>query len=512
MNAFEQLLGRRALQDHGARIALEFGEQAVTYAELAALATRAARAWKALGAQPGDRVVIMMRDSPAFAAAWLGALHCGAVAVAVSTKLTEAEFRHVRRDSEARVVVVEDTFAQARPDLTAEFAAEGALAVAGEAQGARSWDAGLAEGENSAPFPANLDDPAFWLYSSGTTGMPKGIIHTHRSVLPVGQAQREIVGLVPGDKVIATSKLFFAYALEHGLLGPLATGATSVLDPDWPDAERVLRSVARHRPTAFFSVPTMYQRLLALGGDRLEPFRAVRGFVAAGERLPGELVRRWQAATGGEILSLYGMSETFCAAIVTPRGSSTGPRTGLPLRGVDVRLATVDGRAVTDGEPGVLWMRHPGLALGYVHRPEQTAAQFRDGWFCTKDMFVRDAEGFYCHQGRADELLKISGQWIRPGELEEAVAGAEGVLEAACVPVPDAEGLDRLALFITAQGDPAVALAAAASRCEERLPRHKRPRWLRAVADLPRTATGKVQRFRLRELLERELAEAPHGS
>lgn len=515
MNAFDYLLGRDALRRHGTRIALVCGASSVTYGELAAGAARAAGAWTARGVRPGERVVIMMRDSPAFAAAWLGALHCGAVAVAASTKLTEAEFRHVRRDSAARAVLVEDVFARARPDLTAEFSAEGALLVAGDAQGAPSWDALLAQADVAEdPFPAQPDDPAFWLYSSGTTGLPKGIVHTHRSVLPVGQAQRDVVGLQPGDTVIATSKLFFAYALEHGLLGPLATGATSILEPDWPDAERVLENVARHRPAAFFSVPTLYRRLLALGEARLAPFRHIRGFVAAGERLPPDLVRRWREATGGEILSLYGMSETFCAAIVTPRGTSTGTRTGLPLQGVEVRLAAPDGTTLADGEPGVLWIRHPGLAQGYANRPEQTAAQFRDGWFCTRDMFVKDADGFYCHQGRADELLKVSGQWVQPGELEEAVAGAPGIVEAACVPVADEDGFDRLALFIAAQGDPGDALAAAARRCEERLPRNKRPHWVRAVADLPRTATGKVQRFLLRELLERELAGSrpPRGS
>lgn len=491
------------------------GGRRVKYAELALRAARAAGAWRALGAKPGDRVVLMMRDSPEFAAAWLGALHCGAVAVAVSTRLTEAEFRHVCRDSDARVVLVEDVFAKARPDLASEFAVEGTLAVSGDAGGARAWDALLeGPGATPAPFSASPDDPAFWLYSSGTTGLPKGIVHTHRSVLPVGQAQRDVVGLVPGETVIATSKLFFAYALEHGLLGPLATGACSVLEPDWPDAERVLENVVRHRPAAFFSVPTLYRRLLALGEARLAPFRKVRGFVAAGERLPPDLVRRWREATGGEILSLYGMSETFCAAIVTPRGTSTGARTGLPLRGVDVRLSAPDGTAVPEGEPGILWIRHPGLAQGYANRPEQTTAQFRDGWFCTKDMFATDAEGFYCHQGRADELVKISGQWVQPGELEEAVAGAPGIVDAACVPVVDEEGFDRLALFIAAHGDPGAALAAATRRCEERLPRNKRPQWVRAVADLPRTATGKVQRFLLRELLERELSgiRAPRRS
>jgi benzoate-CoA ligase len=452
-------------------------------------------------------VLLLMRDTPEFAAAWLGTVHAGAVAVALNTKLSEAEYRHIRSDSAARLAIVEDVFAQARPDLAREHASEGSLVIAGAAAGpAASWREALTRAAaQSVPFAAHANDPAFWLYSSGTTGMPKGIIHTHRSLLPAGQGQREVVGLAAGERSFATSKLFFAYAMEHGLLGPLATGATAILEPDWPDAETVLARVAQHRPAAFFSVPTFYRQLLALGAERLAPFRAVRRFVGAGERLPAQLIEQWRAATGGEILSLYGMSETFCACMVTPPRTSNGSRTGKPLAGVDTQIRMPEGGEAAVGETGELWLRHPGLALGYANRPEQTAAQFRDGWFCTRDLFTRDAEGFFLHQGRSDELMKIAGQWVQPGELEEAVAGDPAISEVACVQVTDVEGFERLAMFVATRGESAKALAAAGRVCEEKLPRFKRPMWIRAVAELPRTATGKVQRFKLRELIEREL-------
>ena len=508
LNAVEHFLGTSALQRHGTRPALICGEQTLSYAELAGEVARAANALRALGASPGDRVLLLMRDTPEFAAAWLGAVHAGAVAVALNTKLSEAEYRHIRTDSGARLAIVEDVFARARPDLTTENASEGSLVIAGASAGpALSWREALARAAPQAtPCAARAEDPAFWLYSSGTTGKPKGIIHAHRSLLPAGQALREVVGVAPGDRCFTTSKLFFAYALEHGFLGPLASGATAILEPDWPDAETVLARIERHRPAAFFSVPTFYRRLLALGAARLTPFREVRRFVAAGERLPAQLVERWRAATGGEILSLYGMSETFCACIVTPPGTSNGLRTGKPLAGVGTQLRTPEGEAAAAGQPAELWLRHPALALGYANLPEQTAAQFRDGWFCTRDLFNMDAEGFFSHQGRSDELVKIAGQWVQPGELEEAVAGDPAIAEAACVQVTDAEGFERLALFVTARGDAAHALAAAGQACERKLPRFKRPKWIRSVAELPRTATGKVQRFKLRELIERELA------
>jgi benzoate-CoA ligase len=508
VNSVEHLLGSAALARHGKQMALVCGETTLSYEALAAEVARASGALRLLGVAPGDRVLLMMRDTPEFAAAWLGAVHAGAVAIALNTRLSEAEYRHVRADSAARLAIVEDVFAWARPDLATEEAGEGSLMIAGASAGPTlSWRAALARAVPSpSAHPANAQDPAFWLYSSGTTGKPKGIIHPHRSMLPAGQALREMVGLAAGERSFVTSKLFFAYALEHGLLGPLATGATAILEPGWPDVETVLAQVRHRSPHAFFSVPTFYRQLLALGAERLAPFRSVRRFVAAGERVPAQLIEQWRAATGGEILSLYGMSETFCACLVTPHGSSNGMRTGRPLAGVEAQLRNAEGREAGPGEAAELWLRHPALALGYANRPEQTAEQFRDGWFGTRDIFVRDSEGFFLHQGRTDELVKIAGQWVQPGELEEAVAGDPAITEAACVQVTDSEGFERLALFVTAPGDAAGAVAAAGLACEQKLPRYKRPRWIRSLAELPRTATGKVQRFKLRELLEKELS------
>ena len=478
LNAVEHFLGNAALARHGSRAALICGEQSLSYAELAAAVARAADALRSLGVAPGERVLLRMRDTPEFAAAWLGSVHAGAVAVALNTRISEDEYRYIQADSGARLTLVE---------------------------GQGSWRDALARAASRAtPHESSAEDPAFWLYSSGTTGKPKGIIHAHRSLLPAGQAMREVLGLAAGERCITTSKLFFAYALEHGLLGPLAIGATVILEPDWPDAEKVLAQVARHRPAAFFSVPTFYRRLLALGAAQLAPFREVRRFVAAGEKLPAQLVEQWRAATGGEILSLYGMSETFCACIVTPPGTSDGSHTGKPLAGVEAQLRTPQGAPAGAGESGELWLRHPALALGYANRPEQTAMQFRAGWFCTRDLFARDAAGLFSHQGRSDELVKIAGQWVQPGELEDAVTGNATITEAACVPVTDAEGSERLALFVTAAGDVALALAAAGEACEQKLPRFKRPKWIRAVTELPRTASGKVQRYKLRELIEQE--------
>ena len=483
MNAVEELLGAAALARHGSRIALACGAQTVSYAELADQAARASQALASLGVAPGDRVLLLMRDTPEFAAAWLGAVRAGAVAIALNTKLTEDEFRHIRADSGARLAIVEDVFASARPDLAAEHAEKGDLAVAGAQApaGARDWRAELARAAPAAPFDARPETPAFWLYSSGTTGKPKGIIHSHASVLASGEALR--------------------------LLGPLALGATGVILADWADADAAIEAVRRDPPVAMFSVPTFYRRLLAEPAQRLEPFRGIRHFVAAGERLPQQVLGQWRQATGRGILSLYGNSEAYCACMMMPPGADAGDeRTGVPLPLTDAMLRDGGGNEPAGGEPGVLWIRHPALAKGYANRPEQTAAQFRDGWFCTQDVFVRDAAGIYTHKGRADELLKIAGQWVQPSDLEDAAMGDAAIKEAACVAVADADGFERLALFVAACGDAGAAASAAALACERALPRYKRPKWVRALPELPRTATGKVQRYKLREILERELA------
>ncbi|HZM32971.1 MAG TPA: AMP-binding protein, partial [Burkholderiales bacterium] len=436
----------------------------------------------------------------------LGIVHAGGVAVALNSKLAEADYRHILADSGPRLVIVEDELARSRPDLTRELAQEGRIAVAGEAsRGLPSWDALVAAAPQAPAVEASRETPAFALYSSGTTGRPKGMLHSHAAFAHVGAAFRAF-GLAEGDTVFSTSRLFFAYGLEHGLLAPLSMGMTSIIAGEWPDAEAVISLTARHRPAALFSVPTVYRRLLAEPAERLEGFRGVRRFVAAGERLSAQLVSQWRQATGGELLNLYGMSETFCACMVTPPGTSDGTRTGVPLAGVDVRLLDVEGREPPQGEPGVLWVRHPSQTTGYANLPEQTREQFRDGWFCSRDLFIRDPAGYFIHQGRSDELVKVAGQWVQPGELEQ-VAGLEpAVAEAACVAVLDADGLERLALFVTGRRGAEEAERAATAACERSLPRYKRPKWVRAVSELPRTATGKVQRFKLRELLQRELA------
>jgi benzoate-CoA ligase len=501
LNASDAILARARDPTRRDRPAIRHAGGTVTCGELADAVSRAANALGALGVRRGERVCLLMNDSPRFCAAYLGALKAGAVAVALNTRLPPAELAYIVGDCAARLAIADPDYLAAAGAACSGTATRVVPALGPGDSLAAAVAAASADHRTAA---THADDPAFWLYSSGTTGRPKAIIHSQASCAHAGKLLREVVGAGDDTVVLATSKLFFAYALDNGFTGPLSCGATIVIDETWPTPEAIAANVARHRPNVLFTVPTVMRRLLALPADALAAFAPIPVVFTAGERLPDAVAARWREAVGTTVLEAYGMSETFCNAFANfPARRRTGT-CGVPLGGVTAKLVDEHGREVDDEAPGVLWVRHPSLALGYKDA-EATARAFRDGWFCTGDLFTRDADGFWSHQGRADELYKIAGQWVKPTELEETVLADPRIREAACVVVPDGDGFDRLALFVVGAADGAAEIAAA--RLDE-LPRHARPKWVRAVLELPRTATGKVQRFRLREQLVAELRDA----
>jgi benzoate-CoA ligase len=501
LNASDAILARMRAPARRARPAIRHAGGTVTCGEFAEAVARAANALGALGLRRGERVCLLMNDSPRFCAAFLGALKAGAVAIALNTRLAPAELAYIVGDCAARLAIADPEYL-----AVAGAACSGTATRLVPALGPNgSLEAAVAAARpDHASAATHADEPAFWLYSSGTTGKPKAIIHSHASCAHAGKLLREVAGAGEETVVLATSKLFFAYALDNGFTGPLACGGAIVIDESWPTPEAIAANVARYRPNVFFTVPTVMRRLLALPAAEIAAFASIPFVFTAGERLPDAVAARWREAVGTTVLEAYGMSETFCNAFANFPGRRRTGTCGVPLDGVAAKLLDERGQEVGDDAPGVLWVRHPSLALGYKDAAASTRA-FRDGWFCTGDLFTRDADGFWSHQGRADELYKIAGQWVKPVELEEAVLADARIREAACVVVPDADGFDRLALFVVGAGDGAAQIVAA--RLDE-LPRHARPKWVRMVPELPRTATGKVQRFRLREQLVGELRGA----
>jgi len=359
--------------------------------------------------------------------------------------------------------------------------------------------------ETVADWPDSLDsavmapdDTAYWIYTSGTTGRPKAAVHHHGGLCVADRVMRQVLGLGPDDRLYASSRLFFAYSLGHCLFGALQMGASTVLDARWPHPAQTAALIARHRPTALFSVPTFYRALLEHGvGD----LGTVRRFVSAGERMPEPLFARWREAAGQPIVEGIGTTETALMFLANPPEATRAGSAGRPTPGAQVKLTDEAGQPVADADaPGHLWVAMETLCAGYWKRPEATAAAFDDGWFRTGDVFRFDADGYGFHKGRSDDMLKIAGQWVNPVEIEDCVLAALPDIEVALVAAPDGDGLDRTVLFVTgAERDIQANLTARIhDAVARRLGRHKSPHAVRYIDALPRTATGKIRRATLR--------------
>jgi benzoate-CoA ligase family protein len=486
----------------GDRPALVTPTETVTYRELLALVGRAGNALRGLGVEPEQRVALLLLDGVEWAATFLGALRIGAVAVPLNTRVPPAEWAAMLRDSRARVLVAEAALlAELRPALVNVPHLRAVVATGG---GATSLQALLAAAApDCGPEPVSGDDMAFWLYTSGTTGGPKAAVHVHRNLLACRHYGIDVLQTTESDRVFATSKLFFAYALGHALLLPLYVGARAYLDPAWPEPGGVLGVLRAFEPTLFFSVPTFYGRLLRA---ELPPdaFRSVRACVSAGERLPPELYFAWRKRFGVEILDGLGATETIFMVLSNRPGRSRAGSAGQPVPGTEVRLLDSGGRPVADGTPGVLHVRTPSASSGYWNRLDVSRQAFAGEWFRTGDVLTRDADGFYYHDGRDDERFKVAGLWVTPGEVEAALRSHPAVLEAGVVGAIAAGGLTKVVAYVVAGGgDVATLPAALAAHLETRLPSHQRPQQIYVVDELPRTVTGKLQRYVLRERAER---------
>ena len=474
----------------------------LSYGELTSLVNRAANAFSALGIGRGSRVGLILKDSPLYCAAFLGLVKAGAVAIPLNPRLPPGDYAFILAAAELALVVADREHASM---IAAAAEGIGTRVLASDGDGETLARHVESASDTFSPVPTSRNDPAFWLFSSGTTGRPKGVIHSQFSCAHAGKLLREVIGADENTVVLGTSKLFFAYSLDNAFLGPLNVGASTILIETWAEPEQIVAQVAIHKPNVVFSVPTFYRRLLGLGAERLEPLMGVRLFYSAGERLPDAIATAWRKNLGKDIHSCYGMSESHTNVLACFPGKQRLGATGVPLGGVQVQLLGNHGGQVGTGEPGVMWIKHPSLALGY-HNPDATAKVFRDGWFCTGDVFIRDTEDYYYHQGRSDELLRIAGQWVKPVEVEEAVLADLRFREAACAVVPDRDGFDRLALFVVPV-NPGEGKALAQARCDQNLPQHSRPKWIRELRELPRTTSGKIQRFKLREMLVAELTQ-----
>lgn len=500
MNIVQRLLGAEAGDVEGALIAIETEDRRISYAELRAGVARGVAGLRARGVGPADTVVLACTDTPELVMAFLAVLASGAVGVIVSTRFGPDELAVVAAENAPRLVVHDD-FTRELSGCCPELAARPHV------------DASALLAENGSERAIEIvardaSHPALRIYSSGTTGQVKGITHHHKDFSRALGYHREVLGVGPGRRVLCTSKLPFAYALVTGLLAPLALRATLCLHPGWLDPAGVARLIERFRPHAVYSTPSLYRALLDAHGAAAT-LAAVENYASAGEHLSPELFERWRRATGRAIHDCYGCSEAPFFILATPAGGAPPGSAGRAAPGAELRLVDGDGGSVATGEIGHLWIRHDFLAAGYASRREAWAERIHDDWFDTGDLYRIDADGYWFHCGREDSLTKVAGQWVSLPEIEEtAVAG--GLLgEAAATLHPDKDGLQRVALLVVPRdGVEVAALDERVRRClDEQLPRWKRPKWIFPVATLPRTHTGKIQRYRLPGLVEAALGD-----
>ena len=480
--------------------------RSMTYGELEDRARRLAAALRAAGVRREERVLMLMLDTCDLPVCFLGCLYAGVVPVPVNTLLTVAEYAFMLAHSRAQAVLVSGALLPALSAAMDSAPHEVGTVLVSQppavlpAQARDMQDVLDRSSPMAAPAATAADEPGFWLYSSGSTGRPKGAVHTHANLWWTAELYgKAVLGLTDEDICFSAAKLYFAYGLGNALTFPLSVGATVLLMAERPTPDAVFRRWVEHRPTVFFGAPTGYAGMLA--SPRLPPRDAValRMCSSAGEALPAEIAQRFKAHFGCDIIDGIGSTELLHIFLSNRPGDVRYGTTGQPVPGYDVELRGDDGAPVPDGEVGDLFIRGPSAALMYWGNRDKTRDTFLGPWTRSGDKYVRDAQGYYTYCGRSDDMLKVSGVYVSPFEVEATLMLHPAVLEAAVIGIEDADGLTKTKAFVVLKDGGDVTGDALKAFVKERLAPFKYPRAIEFLTELPKTATGKIQRFRLRE-------------
>jgi benzoate-CoA ligase family protein len=501
-NVAVPFIDRHVEAGRGAKIAIRTNNADVSYAELAANVNRCAVALKRLGLQSGERILMVVKDCPAFFYLFWGAIKAGLVPVPLNTLLRQPTYTFMIEDSGAAAIIYSPEYADE---------VEAAITAAG-----RSLQSMKTEGDESSlstlmadcepqfeAVAARADDDCFWLYSSGSTGSPKGAVHRHRDMVVTSQHFGvETLGIRSDDVCYSEAKLFFAYGLGNNMTFPLWVGATAVLNDQRPGPASSYPIIERFRPTIYFGVPTLYAAYLQEFAQLRPDLSSVRFCVSAGEALPAEILRRWHQETGLWILDGIGSTEALHIFISNAQEDIKPGSSGRLVPGYRARILNERGVEVADGENGRLFIAGDSTARCYWNNPERTATAMVDGWLDTGDTYRRDANGYFYYGGRSDDMLKVGGIWCSPFEIESRLVEYPGVLEAAVIGRADRDGLIKPEAFVVLNagriGDDQLK-DELLKFCRAGLAPYKYPRWVHFVAELPKTATGKIQRFLLRQ-------------
>jgi benzoate-CoA ligase family protein len=504
-NFAADILKRNLDAGRGGKTAFIDHRGACSYGELAERVERFGHVLRALGIRREERILVGLLDTVDWPTAFLGAIKAGVVAVPVNTLMTEDDYAFMLEDSRARLLVVsEELLPKFERAIAASSHLDGVIVSGAEPHGHQRFDDLLAAAKTEAvTAPTTRDDMCFWLYTSGSTGKPKGAVHTHADLkLTDDLYAAPILGIAENDICYSVAKLFFAYGLGNALTFPMSAGATTVLLPARPTPDVVADLLKKHGVTVFYAVPTFYAAFLASSAAPQRGELTLRRCVSAGEALPTDVGRRWSERFGVDILDGIGSTEMLHIFLSNRPDDVKYGTSGKPIAGYDLRLVDDDGRVISKrGEMGELQVRGPTSAMMYWNNREQSRTTFLGEWTRSGDKYVEDDNGYFVHCGRRDDMLKVSGMYVSPFEVEGVLQSHPDVLEAAVVGWPDGDNLIKPKAFVVLKvPDKAGAAFAQAlqDECRQKLAVYKYPRWIEFRTELPKTATGKIQRFKLR--------------
>jgi benzoate-CoA ligase family protein len=512
-NVAEHFIDRNVLEGRGGKTAIECGDENISYRELLERTNRTGNFLRGLGVRPEERVLLLLLDTPEFLYSFFGSIKIGAVAVPANPFLKAHEYEHLLNDTRARVLLISESLLpelQSIPKKTLRHLRE-IVVVGGESEGYISFTKTM---EAASPEldaePTSKDSAAFWLYSSGSTGAPKACVHLHHDMVVASDLYaRGILQINERDRCYSVARLFFAYGLGNAGYFPFHVGATTILSPARPNPQGIYADIERYRPTLLFSVPTNYAALLAhaSGNGRDFDLSSVRHAISAGEALPAPLFERFKRRFRIEILDALGSTETLQMVISNRPGDVKPGSSGKVIPGFEAKIVDENGNLVSPGEIGNLCVKADSTCAGYWNQHEKTKETFVGHWFRTGDKYYQDPEGYFWYAGRSDDVFKVNGRWVSPTEVESALIAHPAVREAAVVARDDESGLAKPAAYVVTNAEFSSGEELARDLQEwvaGKIGSYKRPRWIEFVEELPKTATGKLQRFKLRELQSRQ--------